>query len=202
MFGKATLFLILSSALFMTAGCGKKEKTETTQKESTSAQSTTAPAEAEKEGPSTITLHTTSGEDILLTATPKGIIFGGYEGKVVLLDFFATWCPPCRAELPHLADIQNAYKGKVQIIGILMEENKDDLEIQKFEKEMGINFPVANSPANFALSQALGGIRSLPTMVMYDTHGDYFTHYVGAAPQEMIEADIQRAINKNINDKK
>jgi hypothetical protein len=77
-----------------------------------------------------------------------------------------------------------------------MEENKDDLEIQKFEKEMGINFPVANSPANFALSQALGGIRSLPTMVMYDTKGDYFTHYVGAAPQEMIEADIQRAINK------
>ncbi len=196
MFHKTTL--IAAIFLFMTlifGGCNKKSE-EKASAEAVQHEERTDAAQQEAEGPSTITLHTTGGEDILLTATPKGIIFGGYEGKVVLLDFFATWCPPCRAELPHLADIQNAYKGKVQIIGILMEENKEDLEIQKFEKEMGINFPVANSPANFALSDALGGIRSLPTMVMYDTKGDYFTHYVGAAPQEMIEADIQRALNK------
>lgn len=197
MFHKTRLILtlLLPLVLFF-AGCNKKseQKEETTSAKSE--QKVEKAAQQEQQGPSTITLHTTSGEDIVLTATPKGIIFGGYEGKVVLLDFFATWCPPCRAELPHLADIQNAYKGKVQIIGILMEENKDDLQIQKFEKEFGINFPIANSPANFALSDALGGIRSLPTMVMYDTKGDYFTHYVGAAPQEMIEADIQRALNK------
>ncbi len=196
MFGKLTLLFTLLSLLLFSTGCEKKEQPAQKEKKEVTAKSRSQTAAREQEEPSTITLHTTSGENIVLTATPKGIIFGGYEGKVVLLDFFATWCPPCRAELPHLADIQSAYKGKVQIIGILMEENKDDLEIQKFEKEMGINFPVANSPANFALSQALGGIRSLPTMVMYDTKGDYFTHYVGAAPQEMIEADIQRAINK------
>jgi thiol-disulfide isomerase/thioredoxin len=198
MFHKTRLILtlLLPLILFFT-GCNKKsERNESAASAETQQRAESAIQQKEQEGPSTITLHTTSGEDILLTATPKGIIFGGYEGKVVLLDFFATWCPPCRAEIPHLADIQNAYKGKVQIIGVLMEENKDDLEIQKFEKEFGINFPIANSPANFALSDALGGIRSLPTMVMYDTKGDYFTHYVGAAPQEMIEADIQRALNK------
>lgn len=195
MLGKLTLLITLALTLPLLTGCEKKE-TSQTQKEAHSAGKSGGETARKEEGPSTITLHTTAGEDILLTATPKGIIFGGYEGSVVLLDFFATWCPPCRAEIPHLADIQNAYKGKVHIIGILMEENKDDLEIKKFEKEMGINFPVANSPANFALAQALGGIRSLPTMVMYDGKGDYFTHYVGAAPQEMIEADIQRAINR------
>ena len=183
------LLLLLS---LLSSGCNTKKSDQDRQKQNN--EKTTV--KEETEGPSTITLHTTGGEDILLTATPKGIIFSGYEGNVVLLDFFATWCPPCRAEIPHLADIQSAYKGKVQIIGVLMEENKDDLEIQQFEKEFGINFPVANSPANFELSQALGGIRSLPTLVMYDTRGDYFTHYVGAAPQEMIEADIQRALNK------
>lgn len=194
MLHKPTLFLTLVFVALLTLqGCGKKEEKSTESQKKTEQNVT---AQTQDEGPSTITLHTTDGSDILLTATPKGILFDGYEGRVVLLDFFATWCPPCRAEIPHLADIQSAYKGKVQIIGVLMEDNKDDLEIKKFEKEMGINFPIANSPANFALSDALGGIRSLPTMVMYDTKGDYFTHYVGAAPQEMIEADIQRAINR------
>jgi thiol-disulfide isomerase/thioredoxin len=194
MFYKFIILTLLASMLFIT-GCERKKQSNQQTEEPKAAKEVT-PKQEKKEGPSTITLHTTGGEDILLMATPKGIIFKGYEGKIVILDFFATWCPPCRAEIPHLADIQNAYKGKVQIIGILMEENKDDLEIQKFEQEFGINFPIANSPANFALSDALGGIRSLPTMVMYDTNGDYFTHYVGAAPQEMIEADIQRALTK------
>ncbi len=196
MFSKRLLLLApVVAMMLILGGCDRKNAKE--ERTNQPAQTTETDKQTkEQDAPSTITLHTTGGEEILLTATPKGIIFGGYEGKVVLLDFFATWCPPCRAEMPHLADIQNAYKGKVQIIGVLMEENKDDLEIQKFEKEFGINFPVANSPANFALSQALGGIKSLPTMVMYDTRGDYFTHYVGAAPQEMIEADIQRALNK------
>jgi len=195
MFTKITV-LFLTTLLFF-SGCERKtkEKQETKQPESTLQQKETT-AQKKETAPSTITLHTTDGNNIVLTATPKGILFKGYEGKVVLLDFFATWCPPCRAALPHMADIQNVYKDKVQIIGILMEENKDDLEIQKFEKEFGINFPVSNSPENFALSDALGGIRSLPTTVMYDTNGDYFTHYVGAAPQEMIEADIQRALTK------
>ncbi len=201
MLTKIAIVTLLGSLLLF-SGCERKKEHPQKNQESSVQQKAVQQkavqenAAKEKEAPSTITLHTTNGEDILLTATPKGIIFKGYEGKIVLLDFFATWCPPCRAEIPHLADIQKAYKGKVQIIGILMEENKDDLEIQQFEEDMGINYPVTNSPANFALADALGGIRSLPTMVMYDTNGDYFTHYVGAAPQEMIEADIQRALTK------
>ncbi len=195
MLNKFTLIALLATLLLF-SGCERKAKQEHEQQNAKTEKSAQTQQEQKEEGPSTIMLHTTDGNEILLTATPKGIIFKGYEGKVVLLDFFATWCPPCRAEIPHLADIQNAYKGQVQIIGILMEENKDDLEIQKFEQEFGMNFPVANSPENFILSDALGGIRSLPTMVMYDTNGDYFTHYVGAAPQEMIEADIQKALTK------
>ena len=187
MFTKIIVFFFISMLLL--TGCEKKHK-EAPQKE----QTPKVEEQQQTKAPSTITLHTTSGKNILLTATPKGILFGGYEGKVVILDFFATWCPPCRAEMPHLADIQNAFKDKVQIIGILMEENKEDIDIQKFESTMGINFPISNSPANFALSDALGGIKSLPTMVMYDKNGNYFTHYVGAAPQEMIEADLNRAI--------
>ena len=78
----------------------------------------------------------------------------------------------------------------------LMEEDKDNQEVIDFSKEHQINFPVLNSKENFLLSQALGGIRSLPTLVMYDKTGNYFIHYTGAAPEEMIESDIKKALAK------
>ncbi len=197
MLTKITLLFLTMAILF--SGCERKAHKENSQTQETK-QEETQPAtdnETNKQvEQSSIVLHTTGGMQITLKATPKGIIFEGYEGKVVIVNFFATWCPPCKAEIPHLADIQSAFKENLQIIGVLMEENKEDITIQKFEKMMGINYPVANSPENFLLSDALGGIKSLPTTVMYDKNGDYFTHYVGAVPQEMIEADIQRALAK------
>ncbi len=198
MLTKITLLFLTIVILF--GGCERKAHKEKSQTQENVQERTKQPTEEETNEPieqSSIVLHTTGGMQITLKATPKGIIFEGYEGKVVIVNFFATWCPPCKAEIPHLADIQSAFKDSVQIIGVLMEENKDDLTIQKFEKMLGINYPIANSPENFLLSDALGGIKSLPTTVMYDKNGDYFTHYVGAVPQEMIEADIQRAVAKN-----
>ena len=181
--------IALVSILLFT-GCGKKEETPS-QKES---KSTTQTEKTEKQVSNIINLKTTDEKVIKLTALDNGIKFNDYEGKIVLLDFFATWCPPCLAEIPHLVEIQNTFTDHVQIIGILMEESKSNEEIEEFRHNKNMNFPVTNSPENFHLSDALGGIKSLPTMVMYDKNGEYFTHYVGAAPQEMIEADIQKAI--------
>jgi len=143
-----------------------------------------------------LTLTDTTGKTYRLEATENGIKFEGLKDQVVLLDFFATWCPPCRAEMPHLVNLQNKYAGKIQILSILMEEDKDNSEVISFAKEYNLNFPILNSKENFLLSQALGGIRSLPTLVMYDKEGNYFQHFVGAAPEEMIEADIKKALAK------
>ena len=179
-------------ALFLFLGCGNKE-------ESAAAKDSREAAQTHKEEQKTtnvIELLTTDDQIIKLTALEDGIKFENYPNKIVLLDFFATWCPPCKAEIPHLNVIQDVFKEHVQIIGVLMEESKSNEDILAFSDNLKMNFPVTNSPANFALSDALGGIKSLPTMVMYDKNGEYFTHYVGAAPQEMIEADIQKAIEK------
>jgi len=176
-------------AIFIFSGCGKKE-------DNTASKENREATQKEEKTTNVIELLTTDDIPIKLTALENGIKFENYPDKIVLLDFFATWCPPCRAEIPHLASIQSALKDHVQIIGVLMEESKSNKEIEAFKEDMGMNFPVTNSPANFALSDALGGIKSLPTMVMYDKHGEYFTHYVGAAPQEMIEADIQKALER------
>ncbi len=185
------LVSLLAILLIFTA-CEKKETSTKTQ----SSQTQTEKASAASKAVNKLTMKATDGTIFTLSPTQDGIRFEGLEQKVVLLDFFATWCPPCRAEMPHLANLQTKYKGKVQILSVLMEEEKDNSEVIAFAKEYQLNFPILNSKENFMLSQALGGIRSLPTLVMYDKEGNYFTHYVGAAPEEMIEADIQKALAK------
>jgi thiol-disulfide isomerase/thioredoxin len=182
---------IATILLLLITGCGKKDEGAKT-KESREVTKT----ETKAQTPNVINLKTIDEKDIKLTALENGIKFENYPNKIVLLDFFATWCPPCRAEIPHLNIIQDVFKEHVQIIGVLMEESKSNEDIAAFSDDLKMNFPITNSPANFALSNTLGGIKSLPTMVMYDKNGEYFTHYVGAAPQEMIEADIQKAIEK------
>jgi len=190
MITKLSITLILLSLLF--TACEKKETPATTQSETKVQKEETTP----KASANILTLTATDGKTFKLEATENGIKFDGLENHVVLLDFFATWCPPCRAEMPHLVSLQEKYKGKIQILSILMEEEKENTEAIAFGKEYNLNFPILNSKENFFLSQALGGIRSLPTLVMYDTSGNYFTHYTGAAPEEMIEADIKKALAK------
>jgi thiol-disulfide isomerase/thioredoxin len=188
MITKLTVTLILLTLL--ATGCEKKETPPTKNETKINKE---APA---KTAANILTLTATDGKTFKLEATENGIKFDGLENQVVLLDFFATWCPPCRAEMPHLVNLQNKYNGKIQILSVLMEEDKDNAEAIAFGEEYHLNFPILNSKENFFLSQALGGIRSLPTLVMYDKSGNYFTHYTGAAPEEMIEADIKKALAK------
>jgi len=185
------LFISLLTVVLLFTACDKKETKTAASTKTEKETKTDTQASA-----NILTLKDTEGKTYKLTATENGIKFDGLDDKIVLLDFFATWCPPCRAELPHLANLQEKYAGKIQILSILMEEDKDNSEVIAFGKEHNLNFPILNSKENFLLSQALGGIRSLPTLVLYDKTGAYFTHYVGAAPEEMIEADIQKALAK------
>ncbi len=201
MIAKIVPFLLLS--LLMT-GCNKKSENQSqnnnanTEATKTVKQTDTTTNKTATQEPQKNVLHMkgVDQKDYELIADYRGLIFKGYEGKILLLDFFATWCPPCRAEIPHLVNLQKKYKGKLQVFSILMEENKSNEEMEDFIDSFDINYPVLNSKENFFLSQALGGIKSLPTLVIYDKTGAYFTHFVGAAPEEMLESAIEKALKK------
>jgi len=148
----------------------------------------------EKKGPQTIKLHAVNAQEVVLTKDNDNIKIKGIEGKVILLDFFATWCPPCKAEIPHLVNLQKKYKDKLVIISILLEGDKPDNEIKSFIKYHGINYIVTNDKNNFKLSNMLGGVKNIPYMILYDKNGNLITHYLGAIPEEMINSDIQKAV--------
>jgi len=143
-----------------------------------------------------ITLTTVNGEKIEVTKEAKGFTFSNAQNQIILIDFFATWCPPCKAEIPHLNNLQEKYKGKIKIIGVLIEPNKDSGELKKFMNNFAINYTIVNSSANQLFADAVGGIESIPFMIMYGKNGKNITHYLGVVPEEMIDSDIQSALKK------
>jgi thiol-disulfide isomerase/thioredoxin len=115
-----------------------------------------------------------------------------YKGKVVLLNFWATWCGPCRAEIPGLIRIQEAYKDRLQIIGMDVDDN-DAERLRAFVKDKGINYPVAMTSVPVRL--AYGGIGSLPTLFVINQEGKMVQKHVGLFDPALYEIEARALLN-------
>ncbi len=134
--------------------------------------------------------------DFKLTALDgKLVTLAGVRGKVVLLNFWATWCGPCRAEIPDFVDLQDRYKDRLQIIGLNVDDD-DAAEIQKYVDETGINYPVAMT-SNEIRSQ-YGGIPALPTSFVLDTEGRVVQKHVGLWNPAVYETEIRALLGMPI----
>jgi thiol-disulfide isomerase/thioredoxin len=149
-----------------------------------------------KENSINFTLLTTDAKAIRVVLEDDKIKFYGYEDKIILLTFFSTWCLPCKAQIPHLINLQNKYKNKFKIIAVSTEQNISNKKLKEFIKEYQLNYIVANSNENLTLSKALGDIKTIPTMIMIGKNGKIIEKYVGLIPQEMINIDIQKGLGK------
>ncbi len=115
-----------------------------------------------------------------------------YSGKVVLIDFWATWCPPCRKMIPHLKSLRAAYQGQgFEVIGISVGE--DTGTVQSFAKSNGMSYPIAIS-GNGQTEQAYGGIRGIPTTFLIDKRGRIAQQYVGYHEKDVLEAEIKKLL--------
>jgi thiol-disulfide isomerase/thioredoxin len=129
---------------------------------------------------------TKAGPDFAITGTPE---------PIVVYDIFATWCPPCRAEAPHLSSLQKKLAGKIKFIGISIEEGKDNAYYQRFADDIGITYTLVNSPDNQRFSRALAGVAGvgqdfpIPLMIVYK-NGRFVKFYSGLVPEEMLESDL------------
>src|SRR5215469_18039454 len=129
----------------------------------------------------------------------KPLRVADYKGKVILLNFWATWCGPCRAEIPDLVGLQNKYKDQLQIIGLVVDD--DDREaIRKFVEKFRINYPVAI--ATDELRNDYGGIPALPTSFVLDAEGRVVQRHEGLRDPVLYEAEIRSLLGLPIGNVK
>ncbi len=187
---KKLLFLIIS-ALLLLIGCDSKD--ENTSKAETKTLK-------EKVIQTKYQLETLDKTPINLTYKDKTLKVDEIQGKVILVNFFATWCPPCKAEIPHLINLKNKYKDNFEIIAVNVGEKSgqitEKITLTNFANEYKINYIVTNSENNFKIADLMGGVRTIPTMYLFDQEGAIVQKYVGIVPEEMMETDIKKALGK------
>lgn len=111
-----------------------------------------------------------------------------WKGKVVFINFWATWCPPCRAEIPVLIDLANRYKDRLQVVGVSVDDD-DPAEVKQFAKQAGINYPIVM--ADRAIVAEYGGVAALPTLFVVNTDGNVVQKHEGLFSNALYEAEVR-----------
>jgi thiol-disulfide isomerase/thioredoxin len=104
-----------------------------------------------------------------------------YRGKVVFVNFWATWCPPCRAEIPHFIELVEEFKDDFIVLGISVDRPADKPKVPGFAESYNINYPILFADEQIA---AYGNISSIPTTFVVDKKGYVKGKIVGAKPKE------------------
>jgi thiol-disulfide isomerase/thioredoxin len=117
----------------------------------------------------------------------KPVSTAAWKGKVVFINFWATWCPPCRAEVPTLIDLAARYKDRVQIVGVSLDDGPE--EVKAFVKDMGINYPVVM--ASREILAEYGGVPALPTLFVVSPDGNVVQKHEGLYSRDLYETEIR-----------
>ena len=129
----------------------------------------------------------------------KPFTLAAAHGKVVLLNFWATWCGPCRAEIPDLIELQNKYQDRLQILGLVVDDD-DQEAIKEFVEKFRINYPVALAPDDIRIKY--GGIAALPTSFVLDSEGRIVQKHEGLRDPILYETEIRSLLGLSIGNVK
>lgn len=110
------------------------------------------------------------------------------HGKVAIVNFWATWCPPCQEEIPEMMELQKEFQGKLQIIGVSMDDDPA-ATVKQFADKIGMNYPIVMG--SDGLADEYGGIPALPTSFVVDPEGRVVQKHVGLYPKEVYEDEIR-----------
>ncbi len=131
--------------------------------------------------------HAVAPDFSLPELTGGQLTLSAYRGKVVILDFWATWCDPCREEIPHFVDLQKQYANQgLQIIGVSMDDGPEP--VRDFYQHFQMNYPVVMG--NAKIGELYGGILGLPIAFVIGRDGRIYAKHIGATSMSTFEKEI------------
>jgi cytochrome c biogenesis protein CcmG, thiol:disulfide interchange protein DsbE len=119
------------------------------------------------------------------------------RGKVVIVSFWATWCPPCREEIPEMIDLASRFGDKLQIIGVSEDDDASPEEVREFAANEKINYPIVMG--RYGISREFGEVPALPTSFVVDLNGNVVQKHVGLYPIEVYDAEIRALLGQHID---
>jgi len=140
-----------------------------------------------------ITQSTIAPDFSLESLDGKTMRLSDLRGKAVLLNFWATWCGPCKIEMPWFVDLQNQYGSQgLQIVGVAMDDGSKE-DIAKFAKDLGVNYPILIGKES--VGDQYGGVPALPESFVIARDGKIVDKIVGLRGKSEIEDAIKKALN-------
>ena len=122
----------------------------------------------------------------------KTVRLSDFRGKAVLLNFWATYCAPCRIEMPWFVELQNRYGAEgLQVVGVAMDDASPN-DIEKFANDLGVNYPILVGEET--VGNAFGGVQFLPSTFYIGRDGKVVDKVFGLKKRNEIEEDIKRAL--------
>jgi thiol-disulfide isomerase/thioredoxin len=126
------------------------------------------------------TLKDMNGVDVALAS---------FKGKVILLNFWATWCAPCRVEIPYLIELQKQYADDLVVLGVSVDDSAEKLK--PYASEMQINYPLLIAAGRQEFQDAYGPFYGIPVTVFVGRDGTVHKKHSGIASKEQFEHEIK-----------
>jgi peroxiredoxin len=123
----------------------------------------------------------------------RDVRLSDFKGKVILLDFWATWCVPCKFEIPGFVELQKKYeKDGLQVIGVSVDDTLEKL--RPFVKEFKMNYPVLQGLGHDDVQEAYGPVVAIPTSVVITRDGLICARYTGLPPTKSSEGSLEQRV--------
>lgn len=183
-------FVLLSLAvLTLGLGCGpdsSSDSAEATTKMTPSNAPTGLQSSTEPTPAPDLTLETMDGESIPLAQSAD---------RVLLVNFWATWCPPCRKEIPDLVDLQNELGERgLTVVGVAMDEEGEEV-VRPFLDEYGVNYPIVLDTTS-TISQQFGDVMGLPTTFVIGPDGQIQRRILGIFPVDDLKPELIQMLDE------
>lgn len=118
----------------------------------------------------------------------KNVSLSSYKGKVVLLNFWATWCGPCKAEVPIFVELQEKYRGRLVVVGFSVDDTAE--KARAFANQYKINYPILLGEGREDVQEAYGPIWGIPASFIISKDGKVCRKHLGIAPKAVFEREV------------